>query len=381
MCSDLLGSPIWQHQARATSGTQSRYYVLMQAANHSWVSQLDLSFALELQEWFGDGAWTIWNLITNLGSAPAFMLIIGLTFWLGHPKLGLRLLMAMLFTAIVVDLLKVLIAQPRPYYVFSELNAWRNTMGFGMPSGHTAGAATLWLILSATVKKTWFSIAAVTMILAIGMSRIYFGVHSPTQVIAGLAVGVLVAFTFHTLVDQWYARQSIRSMIAGGFASTTILFGLQFLIMSELAASFTTPDLWQSRYEEATQFEAQRLGVGANFETLKLFNAFNLSQLGLIAGGWLVMILFRFSNTATAFDSSSFNPSESQDSINQPTRSWSQALIACVAGVLMITICLPLLHLTSDYFFIGFILWMLMPSLVTLLPCLAAKKATLDTAP
>jgi undecaprenyl-diphosphatase len=63
---------------------------------------------------------------------------------------------------------------------------------FSFPSGHTAGAFVM-ATLVAGLFPVLFPLAA-GWALAVGFSRIYLGVHYPTDVLAGMSIGILSAF-------------------------------------------------------------------------------------------------------------------------------------------------------------------------------------------
>lgn len=348
----------------------------MAAAEHSIVTNLDLSFTIYVQNLFGSEMWTLWNLITNLGSPPFVMLVIGLTFWWGHPLLGLKLLIGVLCTAIIVDLLKVFFMQARPYYAFDEISGWRNTMGFGMPSGHAAGAATLWLMLINAIKKRWFACVAMTLILLIGVSRIYFGVHSPSQVLVGWVLGAVITFSLlhlaNTKISNFLGKNTWLLIVAGIF-STAMLIGLQFLIMTQLAESFQTPVAWQTNFEEATRFETQLSNKTAASESLKLFDAFNLSQIGLIAGTWLLAALVKVSSIANPYQLSASCEYAKIDKATQTQSNKLQRVLTCVMGALVTLFCVWVLQFSNHHFVPDFILWTSIPSLITLFPLFIAN--------
>lgn len=95
--------------------------------------------------------------------------------------------------AIVSTLLKSIFDRPRPNLVSHLVDV--NTTSF--PSGHAMNSAVVYLTLGALLAGTrleretrgYILVVAVALTLMIGFSRIYLGVHWPSDVIAGWAVG------------------------------------------------------------------------------------------------------------------------------------------------------------------------------------------------
>jgi acid phosphatase family membrane protein YuiD len=123
------------------------------------------------------------------------MVLIVIIYWSIDRKLGLRLAIFLPVTASVNSILKQAIHAPRPYWVDQNIKAIRISSGFGMPSGH-AQAATACIYAASQLKKGWFWITAIVMVVMVGLSRIYLGVHFPGQVLAGWMIGMLVAVLF-----------------------------------------------------------------------------------------------------------------------------------------------------------------------------------------
>ncbi len=87
------------------------------------------------------------------------------------------------------------------------------------PSGHSTASAALWLSLAMIAasfeptrrrKATWFAFAGL-IILGVGASRVYLGVHWPTDVIAGWMLGACWALT-GWLAWRWLARRGPQSL-------------------------------------------------------------------------------------------------------------------------------------------------------------------------
>lgn len=111
------------------------------------------------------------------------------------------LALTMLSCGILMPLLKNLIRRPRPdFHRLIEIS------GFSFPSGHSTSATILYLSLALIViniikginKYIVFSIATLGILIIVS-SRIYLGVHYPTDTIAGMSLGVIVVLTFYNL--------------------------------------------------------------------------------------------------------------------------------------------------------------------------------------
>jgi membrane-associated phospholipid phosphatase len=103
---------------------------------------------------------------------------------------------------------KRLIGRGRPPLATAVLNE----QGFSFPSGHTVGTTVVWL-LSAWMVGHWVIsrravqvavwTGALLMIVAVGATRVYLGVHFPSDVLAGWALGAAWAVTIALVVNVW----------------------------------------------------------------------------------------------------------------------------------------------------------------------------------
>lgn len=134
---------------------------------------------------------SLFKSITLLGDEEFYLLLFPLIFWCLDTGFGAKLVYILLITGAINYGLKDLFSQPRPFVLQPGIDLIEAT-GYSLPSGHSQTAVVIWGTLALRIKKTWSWIAAGSLIVLIGLSRIYLGVHFPTDVIAGWAVGALL---------------------------------------------------------------------------------------------------------------------------------------------------------------------------------------------
>ena len=135
--------------------------------------------------------------LTSLGSFVILGVIVALAviylLLSGKRTTAWLLLMAVVGGAAVNSLLKIGFDRPRPEFIAPALRVF--TPSF--PSGHASASAATYLTLAALLARTavsrglrvFFIIAGILLTLAVGISRIYLGVHYPTDVFAGWCIG------------------------------------------------------------------------------------------------------------------------------------------------------------------------------------------------
>ncbi len=134
--------------------------------------------------------------ITTLGNHG--MLWIALTlmllFFRRTRRAALVSALSMLLTLLAVNILiKPLAARIRPYEVIEGLRCIvARESEFSFPSGHSANSlACAWVLFRLCDRR--LGVPALVMALLISLSRLYVGVHYPTDVLAGIAAGMLLA--------------------------------------------------------------------------------------------------------------------------------------------------------------------------------------------
>ena len=135
--------------------------------------------------------------VTSLGSIIVVLIttaaIAGYLFLAHSAGLAGLILLSVLGGIGLNSLLKHVFARPRPNFIIPMARVFTTSF----PSGHAMLSATAYLTIGALLSRAapsetlslYFMSLAVFMTVLIGFSRIYLGVHYPTDVLAGWCVG------------------------------------------------------------------------------------------------------------------------------------------------------------------------------------------------
>jgi len=159
--------------------------------------QLDGNILLWIQEYIRNDFLTpIFKFITHLGDEGYVWIAIAvlLLFVKNYRKVGLMvggsLLGSLLFNNMIV---KNIVARPRPYRMMEELTILIPEPGeYSFPSGHTSSSFAAGVVLYLMLPKK-YGVPAMVLAFLIGISRLYVGVHYPTDVLGGIVMGTLIA--------------------------------------------------------------------------------------------------------------------------------------------------------------------------------------------
>lgn len=163
-----------------------------------------------------------------LGEEMAFLVLLPFFLWCVDYTLGLRVGFLFLISNAVNTGLKDLFRQPRPFDHEPSVKL-SSAEGYGLPSGHAQTAVVVWGMAAAWARKTWCRVAAILLMALIGFSRIYLGVHFPTDVLAGWAIGAALLAVFITLEPR--ASNRLARMGLGWQAVLSLLIPIELLLL------------------------------------------------------------------------------------------------------------------------------------------------------
>lgn len=159
------------------------------------VQNLDGEILLQIQQHLRTDMLTpLMKFVTFLGNGGWFWILCAVVL-LAIPKTrktGYAAVLSLIFGVIVTNLLlKNIVARPRP---FAEIEALipliAKPTDFSFPSGHTTASFAVALVMLRMLPKK-IGIPAVVLAALVAFSRLYLGVHYPTDVLAGFVVALV----------------------------------------------------------------------------------------------------------------------------------------------------------------------------------------------
>jgi undecaprenyl-diphosphatase len=181
-------------------------------------TSFDDNFELWVHSFANPVLTAIFTFFTTIGSIAGVLVMAALTFgllvWRRHLRSAWLLALAVVGGVLLNQVLKFFFERPRP-----EL--WPVTLPrpttFSFPSGHATASlcyfgVLVWFglkFLKQPALKVGWTILMIFSILMVGLSRIYFGVHYPTDVLAGYLSGgfwMAVLLSGESVYNRWYTR-------------------------------------------------------------------------------------------------------------------------------------------------------------------------------
>ena len=176
------------------------------------IQQIDEGILLFIQEYIRqDWMDGFWKTITHLGDGGIFWISLALILLIPKQtrRAGVSALFAMGIGALITNVaVKNIVARIRPYDTVTELILLiERQHDFSFPSGHTCASFAAACALYRTLPRKW-GIACIVLAALIAFSRLYVGVHYPSDVLGGAAVGVFAGWTGWKIQEILWKRKN-----------------------------------------------------------------------------------------------------------------------------------------------------------------------------
>ena len=223
----------------------------------------------------------LFSLITHLGEETVFLVMLLILFWCVDKRAG-YLVSIVGFSGIFINqCLKMTFRVPRPWDLdpnFTIVESARAAAtGYSFPSGHTQnavgafGALGLWYH-----KQPWVKYLCLFAVVAVPISRMYLGVHTPADVGVSFIIAILLAIGGYYLMR----KMDIYSHNMGWVVLAVVALGVAGILYISL---FPYPSDVDMDHVEHSITNAWKLGGAA---------------LGMVVGWWIDRKYLRYQTKA-----------------------------------------------------------------------------------
>lgn len=154
-----------------------------------------------IQDWRHPAMDAFFKVFTRFGDPIGYLILLTLCYWCIDAKLARRLFFLVFVTLGINTIIKVSFAIPRPGP--PRIKPLISMLSPSFPSGHAQGTIAFWGYLMTVWRRRSFYFIAFILIVLVGFSRLYLGVHFPQDVLVGWALGLLCLFVVFTLEGRW----------------------------------------------------------------------------------------------------------------------------------------------------------------------------------
>ena len=213
-----------------------------------------------LQTNLGSAGIAIASFISNFGEELFLVAILGFLYWCWDKRAGATVGLSLLTVSVWNPMAKNVAMRLRPYMVHGNVKCLKPVdsgadimdvaaQGYSFPSGHSSSAAATYGAAACVLRKRWLTVTVVALVLLVGISRFILGVHYPTDVLVGWALG-LIAMTVvikleKTLKKRWVLYAVLIAIgLPGIFYCTTNDYFSSYGMLLGMAAG----DLFERKY-------------------------------------------------------------------------------------------------------------------------------------
>jgi membrane-associated phospholipid phosphatase len=225
------------------------------------------------------GTWLLapMNLFSYFGTEGFFLIAIPLIYWTFDAALGMRLAVMLMLSGGFNIGLKFIFRAPRPYWINPSVHAYAGESSFGIPSAHAQCSISIFGLFAALRKNKIITWTVALLLLLIGISRLYLGVHFGTDVLAGWVIGACMIFWFiktEKRVIPWISKRRFPIQILI-FVLSSLIFLLIIFTIIFFNQTWIMPAVWVKIIQKSS--------------FPQIISPFDPSDAVTIAGLWLGM--------------------------------------------------------------------------------------------
>ena len=173
--------------------------------------------------------------ITILGEETLIILLVVALWFAVDSRLAQKVFFVTICSTGLNGVVKNIAQVPRPFDKGITPVRQETATGFSFPSGHTQNFATCSTLFAIQLKKKWFTVLVSVLMALVAFSRLYLGVHYPSDVIVGLAFGIGMAFLGNYLFEYFKDEKKLYLAVFAIFVPFIVYF---LIVANERFADF-----------------------------------------------------------------------------------------------------------------------------------------------
>ena len=168
-------------------------------------------------------------MVTKLGEETAFLVAAMIVFWCVDKRKGYYLMTVGFMGTMANHFLKLCFRAPRPWVVDLEFTileqAREAAVGYSFPSGHSQTAVGTFGAIASFTGNKWVKRVCIAVCVLVPLSRMYIGVHTPSDVLVGAGMAlVMVGLLKKPVVDHTDRTMKVLIPVMLAMAVGLLLF-------------------------------------------------------------------------------------------------------------------------------------------------------------
>ena len=186
---------------------------------------------------------SVFSVITKLGEELIAILILCAIFWCIDKKLAYGIGISYFLSGLLVQGLKITFRIDRPWVQDKSFkpvdSAIETATGYSFPSGHTQSSSALFGTLGFSLKKNYQRILCFLVVLLVGFSRMYLGVHTLLDVGVSMVISLIMSY----IMVNYYGKkenqkQIVVPLILCLIAVTTAVYALVLFSLNTISNDY-----------------------------------------------------------------------------------------------------------------------------------------------
>lgn len=171
---------------------------------------------------------TFFSLITHLGEETLFIVAGLLVFWCINKMEGYYLLTVGLTGTVINQFLKLWFRIPRPWVKDPDFtiveSARAEATGYSFPSGHTQSSVGIFGSVARWNANMAVRVICLALCVLVPLSRLYLGVHTPTDVGVSILVALVLIFGVYPMIKKGTEDAKTMRLLMGGMLALSAAY-------------------------------------------------------------------------------------------------------------------------------------------------------------